>query len=224
MTPIRIPKESERGLANIRALDEKSFQQLVSRLSEAPPTFDPAELAEKVAAHLDNVARLDVDSIVSTLCSLQTALEYFDSSIPELVGRVSRAMAQSEIQELRLTAEDMTGFQDRLAKLLGLESIGIRSRAVSLLKEEDHAYCSARVLTDIRPMFDSDLTTRPTAALIIHTMRISYHEGAELKQFYMALDSDGVTALREILARADAKAENLKSVLNAAGIPYLDVR
>lgn len=223
MTPIRIPKESERGLANLNKLDDESLQSFIAALSEVPPTFHPEKLAEKIAARISGMSRGDIDSIVSTLVSLYTALEYFDSSIPELAENVSRAMAQSGVEQLKISDESIDQFRDRLVRLLGVDAISIRSRAISLLSEEHNAYCSARVLTDIRPLFDSDLKARPKAALIVHTLRISYHQAGELKEFYAAMDAEDIEALREILHRAEGKAESLRSVLEEAGLPYLDV-
>lgn len=92
-----------------------------------------------------------------------------------------------------------------------------------MLLEQGQAFCGARILTDIRPLFAPDLKAAPTAALVVHTLRISYHQGSELKQFYVAMDSEDIQALKNTLDRAESKAENLHAVLDTAKITCLDV-
>jgi uncharacterized protein (DUF1778 family) len=223
MTPIRIPKEAERGLVSIINLDDESIERVIAALADAPPTFHPEKLAEKTAAKIDGVSREDIDSIVYTLTSLYTALDYFDSSIEQLVENVGRAIAQGGIAGLEVSDVTLGQFRTRLIRLLSLDSISVRSRSLSLLLEQDHAFWNARILTDIRPLFASDLKAAPTAALIVHTLRLSYHQGGELKEFYVAMDSEDIEALTDVLERANSKAENLKSVLETARITCLDV-
>lgn len=223
MTPIRIPRESERGLASIVNLDDESIERIIAALADAPPTFHPERLAEKIAAKIDGVSREDIDGIVSTAVSIYSALDYFDSSLEELAENIGRAMSRVKIEGLELSEGGLARLKERLIRFLSLDSIGIQSRAINLLREQDHAFCGARVLTDIRPLFANDLKASPTAGLIVHTLRISYHQGADLKQFYVAMDSEDIEALKKVLSRADSKAENLQSVLEAAKITCLDV-
>lgn len=223
MTPIKVPKDQERGIVSIAKLSDDSVEQLIQALAEAPPTFNPETLADRIAEKIDDVSRDDIDGLVSTLVSLYSALDYFDSSIEQLAANVGRAVVEGKIAGLESSEDALERFRERLIRLLSIDSIGIRSRSINLLLEQDHAFCGARILTDIRPLFAADLTAPPTAGLLVHTLRINYHEGGELKQFFVAMDSKDLEDLRSVLVRADSKAAKLKSVLEAANIPCLDV-
>jgi hypothetical protein len=58
------------------------------------------------------------------------------------------------------------------------------------------------------------------AALITHTLKISYHQGNTLKDIFLAVDSGGLNTLEELIAQARAESKRLQPLLDAAKIPY----
>jgi hypothetical protein len=117
MTPIRVPKEQERGLVIIAKLSDDFLERIIAALAEAPPTFSPETLAERIAARIDGVSRDDIDGVVSTLVSLYSALDYFDSSIEELARNVGRAVAEGKIAGLE-SSDEVDRFRERLHQAL----------------------------------------------------------------------------------------------------------
>ena len=94
-------------------------------------------------------------------------------------------------------------------------------KAAGVALDQDHLFYHARILTDVRPVFDEKGDT-VSAAVIIHNLRIHYGENSDHKDFYVALDTGDIQLLREALDRADKKAKRLQELLNASGIVYLD--
>jgi hypothetical protein len=104
---------------------------------------------------------------------------------------------------------DRSCFKSRLIKLLTIDSFGIVSKALSLKAESDHIFCTGRILTDARPVYGADPSIAPRAALILHTLRLAYHESADLKEFYITLDDRNLKEFRDLLDRAGLKSKSL---------------
>jgi hypothetical protein len=98
------------------------------------------------------------------------------------------------------------------------DGIVVTSKALELMTEYDRIFCQngARVVSDIRPVFSTDL--HPKAAVIVHQLRIAYHEGGqtEPRQFFVALDSSDLRQLKSVLERAEEKEQQLRATVEAA--------
>jgi hypothetical protein len=127
----------------------------------------------------------------------------------------------SKIAEPRLSHDNCTAFKRCLNDLLTADVFSIGAKALALMQEHERTFCQARIITDIRPVFGSEVSKPPRAVVVAHTLRISYHEGDERKDFYVALDSDDIESLRELLDRADAKARSLEDVIVSTKVPAL---
>lgn len=94
---------------------------------------------------------------------------------------------------------------------------------MEVMREHEHVLCEPRVLTDLRPVFGKN--EEPAAGVIVHTMKIKYHEGAygPLKEFFVALNSEDIEELRDILDRATRKEESLRRLATEAGLRCLDL-
>ncbi len=77
-------------------------------------------------------------------------------------------------------------------------------------------------MTDIRPIFGPDPENEPESAVIVHTLKISYHEGRQIKEFFLALDPEQVDELIGVLERASLKSESLKRMLAGTDVSYID--
>lgn len=161
--------------------------------------------------------------MVSAVVSLYAAMDTSDLSIEVFVEEISRAMSESKQTELNFdSTADRLRFKDRLTTLLKLDAFGIASKAISLKTECDHSFCSGRILTDARPVYGLDVSTAPHAALILHTLRLAYHQVNDLKEFYITLDDSDLKELRHLLDRAETKSKNLTAALKTAGIVVLE--
>jgi hypothetical protein len=89
---------------------------------------------------------------------------------------------------LEIPKERREHFKERLINLLSFETLTVTTTAVDILTEHEHTLCRARILTDVRPIFRDNP------------------------------EEPDVSKLRDLLIRADAQAQSLKSVLKAADI------
>ena len=97
----------------------------------------------------------------------------------------------------------------------------LTSKALEVLTEEEHVFYSARIITDIRPIFSEDATTI-TASVVVHNLRIHFGKDSAHKNFYVALDTSDIAKLRDVLDRADAKSVALQGLLKKFSVSYID--
>jgi hypothetical protein len=222
MAILRIPKESEKGLKKLAALDDESVRELASTLREMSPVLSPSELSSKVASEVDTIPRRDIDDIVGVLLPLHLLRERREVSTPEIAEDVCQTMDQSDDNELRLSGNDRERFKSHLIELLDVESVHLGAKALEMLFENQRSFLGARIVTEVRPIFGRNPEDTPPGALIVHMLKITYREEGHDKEFFVALDTTDVGALRNVLDRADKKTEGLKAYLERTRVSYID--
>ena len=135
---------------------------------------------------------------------------------------VCQALDRSDEEELRLLGEEREHFKSRLIELLDVDSVRVGAKGIEMLFENQRSFLSARIVTEVRPIFGSDPEEAPAGALIVHMLKIIYREEGQDKELFVALDTTDVGVLRDALDRADAKAESLKGFLEAARTTYIN--
>jgi hypothetical protein len=224
MVELRIPKEYQRGFAEIRWLGEGQVQGLISALEDEPATVNRAALHSRIAAKVDTIARGGLDKMIDTLVSLYTLRDGIDLDTPGFADAVCDAMDESGSEDLEFANEDeREAFKVRLIRLLGIDLLDTSAKANGLLYDHEHTvHAPPRVLTDVRPIFGTDPADDPKGAVITHTLKITYHEGGRVREFFVALDPDQVDELIGVLERANLKAESLKRTLAGTDVSYID--
>lgn len=223
MASLTIPETYEDGFIKLAMLESSVRDRLIEAVSTGPMVLRPSILSSQIASKLDgSVSGDDLEEIIEALASVYYISEDFEDK-DQFGKELVRAIEDSLPKGVSLPEGDREHFTEQLSKLLDIDSLRIASKALFLQHEYAHAFCSARVMTDIRPIFGSSPEKPPKAALIVHTLRLSYHEGTDLKHFYIAMDSDELAELMYVLDRADSKAGSLKTVLDAANLPRVDL-
>jgi hypothetical protein len=219
----RIPDQYVGGIASIRRQPDETMREFSTALSLIAPSLGTDTVASTVSTSVTSIPQTEIEGMVSAVVSLYAAMDTSDLSIEVFVEEISRAMSESKQTELNFdSTADRLRFKDRLTTLLKLDAFGIASKAISLKTECDHSFCSGRILTDARPVYGLDVSTAPHAALILHTLRLAYHQVNDLKEFYITLDDSDLKELRHLLDRAETKSKNLTAALKTAGIVVLE--
>jgi len=221
MAPLTIPKKHHAGIAKILLLPEDEFQRLLANLENAPFTFDFKPVLRNVITSVEGMPAEDTAGVVDALFSLFIAHSISDKTSEQFIAAFSQALSESPSEELRSAAESPERVTSRLVQLFGVGSISLAAKASSIMFDYDHVFYKARVLTDVRPVF-GDSAEEAKAVMIIHNLRIHYHQAEQHKDFFVALDAKDVQKLIDALERAKTKAETLKTMLAAANVPYIE--
>lgn len=224
MAALDLPPEYEDGLITVNTLSDEAFDELASALETAPFALRHRQFASNVAPRVKSLPKSDVAGIVEMLISMNLVRRGASVHISEFVDDVYEAATESDNEELITSIfEKGEQFSKRLSRLLECKSLEVVSKAQSVIIDHERRFCSARIATDVSPVFSSDAEQPPMAAVITHTMRISFHqESNEIKEFFVEMNEGDLKKLSHSIKRAGQKSKSLKAVLDAAKLPYLE--
>lgn len=222
MPSIPVPSLYQPGIDALVHITDAQYTQLFSALEKAKPALFPSGLASQVKSEVEGLKLSSARDIVESLVAMYAYRTRRGMSASDFAEGVARGI--NEDGEIELSDEDIVLLTKRLTELLQVEKpLGITSKANDVLTEHEHIFCNVRILTDIRPIFLSDLTSAPSEAVIVHTLKIGYHQDHEHKEFYVALDSADVQKLKAAIERAELKSQSARSLLDKADVLCLDV-
>ncbi len=215
MAKLTIPQRSREGLSKLLGLRPEAFDQLVVALEALRPNLGlPSRLPDSVV--LQEVSKTDLDQIGTAVISLyvvrvsRTApLESFVDDVAEAIATYN-SIASSEESKRRLT------------RILSIESLAIASKTLVIFTDYQRTlYPGSKILTDLRYIFQDDPKQDPHGAVIVHLLKLTYHEAAEHKEFFVAMDDKDLASLENLIERAKEKASTLRKKLKAANTEYL---
>jgi hypothetical protein len=206
---LSIPKDDRAGLALVREVPEGVLNDLLLAIEKSP-----------ASPIVNNLSPDDIERIMGTLTTMYRIRAIHDVPLDEFVSDI----CESLLEHGELTTADEPKFRERLTKVLDIEALKVASKAVALQNENERNFCTARILTDARPIFGNNVSAPPEAAVITHTMKLSYHEGAggRIHDIYVVLGSHDLADLREVLDRAEEKAKSLRNFFSKANMRFID--
>jgi len=195
-------------------MEDKEFNDIVTIISDASSSFSFAHLTETISEK-SNFKIKDIDEILNSVLSLITLCERQKGTIDELVKDISNNAKDIKL----IDADYVARFSKRLTILLNNEHLFTASKAIELATDYENIYSTAKIITDVRPVFNEDISGQPKSAVIIHNLDIHYHKDSEVhKDIYIAMDSNDIKELLDVLQRAQKKEEVLLALLTKTGI------
>jgi hypothetical protein len=206
------------------SIASSSFEELLAALQRAPKTATEKELDAWIAPEVKSIPAADLSELIASLASLRRVLVRTREVSLEILSE--DVVAAMESAGIAIPPDLFPAAAERLASLLKLESLSVlETKGQELKAEYEHSFCDCRIFTDLRPVFGVNVKDAPDAMLIVHSLKMGYHDSDENKHrdFHVALDDSDLRSLREAIERAEAKAESLKSGLSTAGIRILQI-
>ena len=217
MASLKIPESHRLGLAKLRRLPDENIEVIVSALQHLPPHMPKKrDIMAAITPLVRNLTADDLERISETLFSLYCVRADADVSLPKFASDVSDALRDSGE---KFTGDEFAQFKNRIEKLLSADQLSIASKALTLQVDHENAFCEAKVLTDVRPVFGTKVDDPPAGFVVTHTLKIGYHDaGLEHRDYYVALDEDDLTTLKSVIERAVKKAGSLISLMSKTGV------
>jgi hypothetical protein len=207
MPAITIPEEHAKGLANILALSSEEGQRVVTALQKAD-SINIRQLETLVLGALPSLDIEKVKEIVGTLLSLYSVRTRMDITVESLAA---------ELLSASKTGTDMPSSEvanKTLRDLLSVRPLSMIHKARVLHTDHENTFCSARILTDLRPVFDADVKQPPVGFVMAHILKLSYHHSGEHSNLHLAIDKKDVEDLIRVLQRATDKAATLTKAIS----------
>ena len=223
MATLQVPEQYYPGFEILVTLNDDEVAKLIEALEKVTPTLMPSTLASQITAHVRRLGTEDAKNVITAILSIYNLLDRQSMTADEVSAEIGKAIAEE--QEIPKPANwQVDKFTATLNRYLNIGGhLSIVAKAAGVMLAHDRIFGAAKVLSDIRPVFGSGAVEKPTAAVIVHTLRLSYHENDQHKEFFVTLDTQDVRTLRKILDRADEKTVKLKEVIETSGLFYIDV-
>lgn len=167
-------------------------------------------LAALVSEALPALTITDSREIVSTLLSLYTARTSMDMALDSFVTELLAAAKPLQGTD----GQRVEALQQTLKDLLGVRPLSMISKARGLHVDHENTFCSARILTDLRAVFDVDVTQEPVGFVMAHILKLGYHHGGKHTTMHIAMDKVDVDKLIDTLQRAQQKASTLTRTIS----------
>jgi len=224
MAKLNIPDRYHAGVSMIRQLDQPTVMKIRTALDaillggasedNLSSSKKLAEVATAATASITQTKAPNLTKVGQALVALYAVKSMRDVSITEFADDVSDAMESLDKEEFKLAHGEREQFRQKLITLLSADVFAIASKVVDLRTDDERVFCHARILTDLRPIFGSDIKDGPKGMVVVHLLKIGYHASTkDHHEFFVSLDSDDLQTLRKLIDRAEAKANSLKSVV-----------
>jgi len=176
----------------ISELDDQSFSSLRKALADAKLTFSIEELAVQISKNITSLTIAESEGIIRTVLSMYSAQRDSKHDWNELFFAFRKSLgAELFEQQLEIALLRMR----QLAE--GSESIKLIGKAMTVCNEQDKVFLSSRILSDVRPIFrDDEKRLTIGAAIILHSLKVKYRQGRELKDVYIAMDDEDLKIYR----------------------------
>ncbi|HEX3556342.1 MAG TPA: hypothetical protein VIA62_24245 [Thermoanaerobaculia bacterium] len=221
-TKLQVPERHAGALAEFVRLPPETLSLFLRLLREEQPTLDIGDLISTVAAQT-SLDRGQVSDIFQMLSSLYATRENLGMDVGEFVAEVRTAIEESGKVEPQ--PADWKSLEEAFRHALAADTaLSISAKAVGVLTDHPHVYWYSRILTDLRPVFRTDLGERPPAMVVVHNLKIAYRTASEYREFFVALDTLDVQALRDILDRALEKEKSLRTMAEKSNLCLLEVK
>ena len=213
---LQIPEQHLPDLAAIRDAGPEKLQVAIDRIESLDhPMLAAAELREQLHDVFPPDRLADVTSQLMGLCQLTRDQRVTSSEIVEGITIGLRRMPAHAVWEEK-EFERWSAVRESLARLLSLPNLVTIPQALRLTFDHANVLTQARVITDVRPVFDED-GGRVLGAVISQTLRVHYQSGSEARSISLAMDQDDVESLRRACERALRKARVARDMVQQTG-------
>ena len=225
MLKLSIPKEDRKPLIDLFLLDpakRDSFLEIIKDPANVPRMGD-------FVKHLQDMTKVnahEAEQMILALFRIYALIDITHETIDSLVSVFIDTFKQFDDKKVKQASDkNIKSFQEFLNKMLSLhDSLGVRAKAYRLLPDQQHLFIRSDIYSDIRPVFRPDNPDiKPSAAVIIHSLKIIYRESGKKQEIYLGLDSEDLQQLHDTVERSIKKHETLKTMITGCGIQYLSL-
>ena len=199
-----------------------AIDQLAASLERSQPTADQDELLVNIRDSVPLLPPEDLQEVTQLILALYRVREFTEASDKAFLGDLIQCIHSSSFAGLEgIDEKENSDLRSHLGRLLNVSNLRMAAKAHRLQRAGERLYCDAKILSDIRPVFDEDVETVPAGAVVGHTLRLGYHERGEHKEFFVVLDDVDLEKLRAVIERAESKNKTLLKLLKGSGLKDL---
>ncbi len=216
-TKLNIPADFLPGFDAILQMPDENWQLLCKAVHSLPEGSGPDSM-EQIFHKTPQLQ--GYPALAPTVFSLGSLVkegskpDALASSLVDAYQAVNHDVAEADRNRLNQRLQEL--FQN-------LHAISITFKAIQLMEEANQVYVDARIVSDIRLVFNEELDQQQRRALLIHTIHLSTREGRQKKETYFSCSQDDLKMLKEQIDRALRKEELIRQEYGTS-IPFLDIK
>src|ERR1700730_15561394 len=153
MPKLSIPKDYRAGLSEVKTLTPDLVSEIRSALDKAPASSAPERSVAQALKSIDSQKPDQLKQLGTALVSLYGVRSRTEVPLGDFVNDVCEAMENLSEAEFKLLPSERDVFRKNLLVLLEAETFALNANAYDLATDDERAFCSARILTDLRPVF-----------------------------------------------------------------------
>ena len=221
MPDLTIPERHASGFARIIGLSADESQLVRGALAQAR-SLNIKELTQLVETALPSLKSDGAREIVGTLLSLYSARTGTDLTVDQLVSDLMEAMPRAANEPInRDNPQPLEVVRETFRNLLSVRPLSMIAKAWNLRTDHENIFYDARVLTDLRAVFDVDVKESPAGFAMAHILKLSYRHAGQHTELHVAMDKVDVERLLLALQRAKVKAATLSAISTGSGFSIL---
>ncbi|MEM5563892.1 hypothetical protein WNY78_02190 [Psychroserpens sp. AS72] len=203
MARIHIPNRVFPGFEIISKLKNKKLDDVVNSLNKMPIGIDFEDAIEE----LDKILGQDRGyEVLDTIRSFSSLVESNDTDINDVAINLTDSFI--ELSKTNMSLNQKTILSDNLFKILSNYSVIsniLKSR--ELLLSNENNFIDLEAMTDIRVIFDDELSKKERMGMVLHKLFFEYTRNSETKELHLTLDLDDLKKVKSEIDKAIRKEE-----------------
>jgi hypothetical protein len=201
MLTIQIPKSFLAGFQVIASMSTEEVKKITIFLEQVPVGMGSVSFGKSFDAKFAAYSGTAVSDTIYSLASFNTATN--STSFTELAEVLKNSfVAQTNLAEEKVSLQ----LKDNLLTILNsTENLSATFKAFGLQSENSRTFKECRVVTDIRLLFNDELTNKDRKALLVHRLKLKTEENDEEKEYFFSMDTTDLLKLKEQIERAEEK-------------------
>lgn len=221
MAKYRIPENFKPGFDLITELTQEQANIIVSVLNDSVSGTQPIELAKSVTEKIGK-SIADLTKAFHSIFSLINLKAQVENPLDELVADIVNSYKEMRPELLQDKADSLNKYLTLFLSADGKVKHTIKSTL--LAHEAEKNYIDSRIISDIRIVFDDDISKTDQCAVIVHQLKIAYQNANEIKEIFVTLDLKDLNKLREHINRALEKDKLIRNKTFSPSLTYIEIK
>jgi hypothetical protein len=217
-----VPEQQVPHIKWLLELPDEKLEAFLSVLDRTSPHFNVYDLSDEFQVlQLPQYRVVEILRVLGSLYLTRKVKEPLEKFVDEEVYGALNNVHTFAPEKAQAQWEKLRKFL--LAALSFERSLGTTTKAGDILTRHERVFQSARIMTDMRPIFHVDVKEKPDGALVIHMLKITQRDGlGNQKDFYFALDRNDMTTLMDMIQRGLEKETTIRKMMAESGVTILD--
>lgn len=216
---LRLHPSQVADLAEIRDTPPQTLADITERLRAATPRpMRPKDLHREITQVLGIDKSDAANRIMRPLLALQAILRQRRLPPDEAIEAVRLALESSSSPWEPALLERWCQVEAAFKQLLTAPAVRLVSTTLDLMYEHENLLQSARVVTDIRPVFSED-AAQIEGSVVSHTLRLRYDSTEGDHSISVAMDEADIRELKRQCERALLKAQTAQALMEKSEVP-----